>query len=342
MKQDIFDQVQKNKKSGGQPQRGKAPPDCPKSDKMSPFFGLAFASGDVYVKVNSTEGKCARLITIAGANYSELTNASRTCGPAGEWKKRIAEELSAVFFQGGLDWVKSENETLEVITEEGTFQAIVSEEKYAEQAECWKRGCGCEQANNPKMRMVFLAVLVISVGGLGFDSFKLALDKVRGKKPAKHVECKKGHRMTEVKLAYSHHCDVCGKSGTTYQCAVNCNYDMCKKCYKEAKKTTKAKWKEWLEQHPEEKEKEKKDKADKEEDEDKDDGDEKESTKGDGDAESRSEAESTPGAAASSKAASEAEQDEEGKEEGEGKGGGSKEPAKAEKEDKSKADDKAE
>jgi len=330
MKQDIFDQVQRNKKGGGPTPRGKGPPDCPKSDKMSPFFGLAFASGEMYVKVNSTEGQCKRLITIGGANYSVLTNASRTCGPAGEWKKRIAEELSAVFFQGGLEWVKSENETLEVVTEEGTFQAVVSEEKYAEQADCWKRGCGCEQANNPKMRMVFIAILVISVGGVGYDSLKLSWEKIKGKKPPKHVECKKGHRMTEVKLAYTHHCDVCGCSGTTYQCGVSCNYDMCKKCYKEAKKKVKANWKEWVEKHPEDKEKDKKEKADKEEDEDKDEADDKESTKAEADAESRSEAESTPGAAVSSKAASEAEQEEEGKEaEDDGKDGAKEEKDKS-------------
>merc|ERR1719414_2491094 len=112
--------------------------------------------------------------------------------------------------------------------------------------------------------MVLVTMLVIAVGGLAFDSLKMGWEKLKGKKPPKHVECKKGHRMTEVKMAYSHHCDICGASGTTYQCAVNCNYDMCKKCYKEAKKKTKAKWKEWLEQHPAEKEKEKKGKADKE------------------------------------------------------------------------------
>lgn len=314
MKQDIFDQVQKNKKSGPTP-RGKGPPDCPKSDKMTPFFGLAFASGDVYVRINSTEGQCHRLITVGGANYSVLTNASKTCGPAGEWKKRIAEELSAVFFQGGLEWVKSENETVEVVTEEGTFQAVVSEEKYAEQLECWKRGCGCEQAKNPKMRMVLFTLLVLAIGGLGMDVFKMGWEKLRGKKPPRHVECKKGHRMTEVKMAYSHHCDVCGASGTTYQCSVSCNYDMCKKCYKDNKKKVKANWKEWVEKHPEDKEKEKKDKSDKEEEED---ADEKDSGKGEADAESRSEAE-----AVSSKAASEADQDEDGKDdEGEAKAGG--------------------
>merc|ERR1719210_3112811 len=112
-------------------------------------------------------------------------------------------------------------------------------------------------------------MLVIAVGGLGWDSLKMVWEKIRGKKPPKHVECKKGHRMTEVKMAYSHHCDICGTSGTTYQCSVSCNYDLCKKCYKEAKKTAKGKWKEWLEKHPEDKEeKGKKDKADKDEDDD--------------------------------------------------------------------------
>merc|ERR1712190_45058 len=97
-------------------------------------------------------GACQRLITVGGANYSMLINSSRTCGPAGEWKKRIAEELSAVFFQGGLEWVKSENETIEVITEDGTFQVEVNEARYATMEECWARACGCEQANNPLSR----------------------------------------------------------------------------------------------------------------------------------------------------------------------------------------------
>merc|ERR1711972_440976 len=95
----------------------KGPPDCPKSDHMSPFWGLTYVNGEWCVKLN----------TIGGANFTTLTNASRTCGPAGEWKKRIAEELSAVFFQGVLEWVKHENETIEVETEEGTFEIEVNE-----------------------------------------------------------------------------------------------------------------------------------------------------------------------------------------------------------------------
>lgn len=36
-----------------------------------------------------------------GANASALFDAARTCGAAGEWKRRVAEELSAVYFVGG-------------------------------------------------------------------------------------------------------------------------------------------------------------------------------------------------------------------------------------------------
>jgi len=301
MKQDIFDQVNRQKKGGGPQQRGKGPPDCPKSDKMSPFFGLAFASGEMYVRVNSTEGECKRLITVGGANYTVLTNASRTCGPAGEWKKRIAEEMSAVFFQGGLEWVKSENETIEVVTEDGTFEAVVSEEKFAAQLECWKRGCGCEQAKNPKMRMILLTILVLSIGGIGWDGFKLAWEKIKGKKPPRHVLSPKGHRMNETKMAYSHHCDICGKSGTTYTCSGGTNYDMCEKCYKEARKDVKAKWKAWVEKHPEDA---KKKKGDGEED-------EKSGAKSDGGkSDAETDRQSEP---ASMKATSEADQEEESK-----------------------------
>merc|ERR1719281_717976 len=125
MKQDMFDRVGKGKKAGGPQMKGKAAPDCPKSDGMSPFTGIAFAMGDVFVRLNGTEGQCHRLVSVGGANFSELTNFSKTCGPAGEWKYRIAENLSSVFFQGGLDWVKSDNDPIEVITEEGTFEVVV-------------------------------------------------------------------------------------------------------------------------------------------------------------------------------------------------------------------------
>merc|ERR1740121_3252567 len=116
MKQDMFDQAQMKKNSKGR-QPAKGPPDCPKSDGMSPFWALTFVNGELFVKLNSTEEKCTKLITVGGANLTTLTNASKTCGPVGEWKRRIAEQLSAVFFQGGLEWVKHENETIEVVTE---------------------------------------------------------------------------------------------------------------------------------------------------------------------------------------------------------------------------------
>jgi len=271
MKQDIFDQVNRQKKGMNQNRMNKAPPECPKSDKMSAFYNMAFVESQIFVRINSSEGPCVKLISIGGANFSELANASKTCGPAGEWKKRIAEEMSMVFFQGGYDsWVKSENETIEVVTEEGTIQAVVSEEKYAVMMECWKKSCDCDQAKNPKMRMVLFACLAIALSGLGYDSFKHAYASFKGTKPPKHVQCKKGHRIQEVTFAYSHICDYCRKPGTAYACQANCNFDLFKTCYKATKKKTKAKLKDWLEKHPDDPDNKKK-KKDDEDDEDDDD-----------------------------------------------------------------------
>eukprot|EP00928_Gymnodinium_smaydae_P049935 TRINITY_DN33547_c0_g1_i1.p1 TRINITY_DN33547_c0_g1~~TRINITY_DN33547_c0_g1_i1.p1 ORF type:complete len:380 (-),score=88.01 TRINITY_DN33547_c0_g1_i1:140-1186(-) len=261
MRQDMFDQAQKQKKGAGKPQ-SKGPPPCKKSDLMSPFYSFAYGGSEIYVRLNSTQGPCERLISIGGANYSTMTNASRTCGPAGEWKRRIAENLSSVFFQGGWDWVVSENDTIEVTTETGTYDIQVNEEKYASQLECWKYGCECEQVKNPFARAVLIALLVIAIGGLGYDSVKVVYYKIVGKKPPKHVESKAGHKMIEVKLAERNYCDVCGNRGTTYQCSGGTNYDMCKKCYKEAKKKVKADWEAWCEKHPEDKKKSKKEKDD--------------------------------------------------------------------------------
>jgi hypothetical protein len=268
MRQDMFDQVNRAKKGQGPQQRmGKAPPECPKkADKMTPFTTLAFTDGELYVRLDATEGPCHRLITVGGANLTELRNASLTCGPVGEWKKRLAEEMSMVFFQGGLEWPRNENETVEVITEDGTFQAEVNEAKYEIMMGCWKSSCGCEQANNPKMKILLLSLLVCALGGLSYDSVKLAYESLRGKKPEKHVVCKKGHKLVEGNHAYSHICDICRKSGTCYACTASCNYDMCKVCYKGAKKKARAAWKAWLEKHPEDPDNKKKDKDDDDDD----------------------------------------------------------------------------
>merc|ERR1712151_1171402 len=160
MKQDMFDQAQQKKRMGNR-KMAKGPPDCPKSDSMSPFWALTFVNGELFVKLNSTEEKCTKLLTVGGANLTILTNASRTCGPAGEWKRRIAEQLSAVFFQGGLEWVKHENETIEVVTEDGTFEVPVTEERYQEMLACWAKGCGCEQVANPIGRAILFTLAAI-------------------------------------------------------------------------------------------------------------------------------------------------------------------------------------
>jgi len=276
MKQDIFDQVQRNKKNGPQ-MKGKAPPPCPKSDLMSPVYSLAYVSGEIFVRLNSSEGQCERLISIGGANFSELKNASRTCGPVGEWKARIAENMSSMFFQGGFDWVKHSNETIEVETENGIFQIEVNEDKYDAMLNCWRYACSCEQAANPAGRAILIALLIGAIGFIGFDSIKLLFKK--GAKPQKHVVCKKGHKVEEGKLIRTHSCDVCYARGTMYACTGTCGYDMCKKCYKEAKAKAKTAWKEWVVKHPEDGKKDKKEKDD-DDKEDKEDEDDKAETSG--------------------------------------------------------------
>jgi len=57
MKQDMFDDVRKQKKSGGK-HVGKGPPDCPKSDKMSAFSSMALVGGDIFIRLDSLEGPC--------------------------------------------------------------------------------------------------------------------------------------------------------------------------------------------------------------------------------------------------------------------------------------------
>eukprot|EP00438_Fugacium_kawagutii_P012313 Skav221944 [mRNA] locus=scaffold195:454455:456900:+ [translate_table: standard] len=77
--------------------------------------------GPKHVKINDTEEKCRRIVSIGGANASALFDASRTCGAVGEWKRRVAEELSAVYFVGGWEeeWPKSEGEPVEIEFEDG-------------------------------------------------------------------------------------------------------------------------------------------------------------------------------------------------------------------------------
>jgi hypothetical protein len=179
----------------------------------------------------------------------------------GEWKKRISEELSAMFFQGGLEWVKHENETIEVVTEDGTFEVPVTEERYQDMLACWAKGCDCEQVQNPAGRAVLLALAAIAVIGLGNDAVKCAKDKFSDKKPPKHVMSPKGYKMVK-EITATRICDVSGKKGTHYTCSGGSNYDLSLESYKAAKKKLKADLESWYERHPEEKKNENKAKKD--------------------------------------------------------------------------------
>jgi len=277
MKQDMFDQAQQKKKMGGR-QAAKGPPECPKSDSMSPFWGLTFVSSELFVKLNSTDEKCSKLLTVGGANLTVLKNASLTCGPVGEWKRRIAEQLSAVFFQGGLEWVKHDNETIQVETEDGVFEIPVSEEKFEVQSKCWDRGCDCEQAKNPMGRAILFTIAAIGIAGLMSDVLKLGWNKITGKKPAKHVLSKKGFKLEE-KVCTTRLCDMCGKRGTQYSCTGGSPYDLCKVCYKNAKKKIKAELDAWYEKHPKEKKQDEEKKKEKKRKGEKDDGSDDEGKK---------------------------------------------------------------
>ncbi|CAE7333294.1 preA [Symbiodinium pilosum] len=200
MKKDIFDQMKdaKNKgQSGAQPAKRA---DCPKSDQLSPFRAFCIVQGEIFVKFNDTDDKCRKIVSVGGANTSALFAASRTCGAAGEWKRRVAEELSAVYFVGGWEeWPKSEGEPVEVELEDGNFSVPITAENYEVIKDCWARGCGCEQAANPKMKGVLWSLLAICVFGIGWDGIKLTWEKISGgkkkdkdKKDKKEKKSKKG------------------------------------------------------------------------------------------------------------------------------------------------------
>merc|ERR1712194_188547 len=128
-----------------------------------------------------------------------------------------------------------------------------TEEKYMKMVACWTRACDCEQAKNPMGKAILFTLAALGLGGLLSDSLKHAWEKYSDKKPSKHVT-HKGKKVDEVKYAPRHVCDVCGKLGTSYQ-AEGLPYDLCKNCYKAAKKKSKEKLEAWYKKHPEEKKK---------------------------------------------------------------------------------------
>merc|ERR1712137_967856 len=85
----------------------------------------------------------------------------------------------------GDTWPKSDSEPVEVITEQGTYQAILSAENYATIEKCWTRGCGCEQANSPITRGILMAILLVCITLNGRDAMELLKEKFKGKKKEK-------------------------------------------------------------------------------------------------------------------------------------------------------------
>lgn len=54
------------------------------------------------------------------------------------------------------EWPKSEGEPVEIEFEDGNVSVPITPENYEVIKECWARGCGCEQAANPKMKASLL------------------------------------------------------------------------------------------------------------------------------------------------------------------------------------------
>merc|ERR1712129_228456 len=156
-------------------------------------------------------------------------------------------------------------------------------------------GCDCEQAKSPVGRAVLFTLAAIGIAGLLSDSLKLGWNKLSGKKPPKHVLSKKGFRL-EDKISTTHLCDMCGKRGTQYSCTGGSPYDMCKVCYKNAKKKVKAELDAWYDKHPEEKKKEEEKKKDKKQKGDKDDGSDDDGKKSETDDGKKSETDKSEGA----------------------------------------------
>merc|ERR1711862_783426 len=106
----------------------------------------------------------------------------------------------------------------------------------------------------------------------------------------------------------------CRKSGTGYSCNANCNYDLCKVCYKAQKKKTRAKLKEWLEKHPDDPDNKKKEK-----DEDEDDDAKKEDSQSEAGEKSKKESEAESDANPSTEDQDKEDKDDTGAEDGEKK-----------------------
>merc|ERR1712083_262755 len=198
MKRDMFDQINKQKQQGGAGAKEKKRPECPKSDELSPFTSFAIVGGNIFVKFNESDATCRRLISVGGANISSLFSAARTCGAVGEWKRRVAEELSAMYFiTGGEGWPKSEGEPIELELEDGNYSIPITPANYELIKDCWARGCGCEQAANPKMKVVMLTLLAIALTGLGWDAVKMGYEKFFGKKKDKEKKEKKKEKKAK-------------------------------------------------------------------------------------------------------------------------------------------------
>jgi len=182
-RKDVFDEVKSGQ--GKRQNLANKQPECPTADGLSPFSSLAFVDGEIYIRrtLEDDNPKCEKLIEIATHNTTALMKAGKACGPVGEWKRRIASNLFAVFWSGGLDgWPTGEEKTMFIKTDSFIGEIELSPEKFERLEACWMEGCGCEQAQSPGMRIFFAICLILCLMGLGYDSLSLVNGKKKKKK----------------------------------------------------------------------------------------------------------------------------------------------------------------
>eukprot|EP00392_Amoebophrya_sp_AT5.2_P004986 g4995.t1 len=204
--------------------------ECPKADELSPFSGIAFAGGDILVRLNEsdTAPMCQVLKRIGSAPGNEtsveaekMIEFSKRCGPVGEYKRRIAESWSIPMYTGGLDWVNSDGDEIWVETDQTgyakeicpcptlpgepltkTKQGIlvnVTKAKWEATKECWTQGCECEQTKSPRLRVGLYVLGAVMFVGLMWDFIRFYVFGIREETEEERKERKEKKKAEKEK-----------------------------------------------------------------------------------------------------------------------------------------------
>jgi len=185
--------------------------ECPRADELSPFSGIAFAGGDILVRLNETDTApmCQVLKRIGSAPGNEtsveaekMIEFSKRCGPVGEYKRRIAESWSIPMFTGGLDWVSNDGETIWVETDQTGPEGVlveVTKAKWELSKDCWTQGCECEQTKSPRVRIGLYILGALMFLGLSWDFIRFYVFGIREETEEERKERKEKKRAEKEK-----------------------------------------------------------------------------------------------------------------------------------------------